>query len=222
LSIRVPKKREAFRAGDPRFVIYRSDPATQRFIEISGSPERLLGFPAEEWVRPRFWSGRIHPEDHATVHAFLEEWSQARRDEQLAYRVVDAAGETVWVQHFIAVRRAPRQETSVRGVLLDITDLVAREGEVEKALFLKDELFRFVVEELGPPLRAMSVYSEMLERHLAAQRDDVGSDFALGLRDGLERLDAMLGHLMRVAQRGGSSIDEMNAGLASLRGSPAG
>jgi hypothetical protein len=66
-------------------------------------------------------------------------------------------------------------------------------------------------------VRAISVFGEMLERHLAAQRDDVGSDYAVGLREELERLDTMLGQLMRIAQ-GGMSIEEMNAALAAIRG----
>ena len=223
LAFRVPEKRDAFRAGDPKFVMYRLEPDTLDFLEVNGHPEHLLGFPLDHWYRPRFWSGRIHPEDQETVRAFFAEWAGARRDEQLEYRVVDAAGQTVWVQQFIAVARDAGQEAAIRGVLLDITDRIARDLEVEKARFLQAELFRIVAEDLAPPVRAISVYGDMLERHLAAQRDDVGSDLAVALRDGLQRLDTMLAHLMRIAQSAGTSIDEMNAGLAAFRGgNPAG
>jgi signal transduction histidine kinase len=223
LAFRVPEKRDAFRTDDPKFVHYRLEPETLDFAEINGYPERLLGFPLDDWYRPRFWLARIHPEDQGKVQAFLDGWAEARRDEQLEYRVIDAAGQTVWVQQLIAVGRGAGQEAAIRGVLLDITDRIACEMEVEKAMFLQTDLFRIVAEELAPPVRAISVYSEMLERHLAAQRDDVGSDYAVALRDGLQRLDSMLGQLARIAQIGVTSIDELNAGLAAFRGGrPAG
>ncbi len=215
----------AFERGDaqssavPRFVVYRLDPATLDFSEISGSPEQLLGFSAGDWYRPRFWFGRVHPDDQEAAQAFFERWAEARRDEQLEYRVIDAAGQTVWVHQIISVGRDAYQEVAIRGVLMDVTDRVAREADVQSALFLKASLFRILAEELAPPVRAISVYGDMLERHLGAQGDDVGSDYAVGLRDGLQRLEELLSQLMRVAQSGGGlSIDEMNTSLVAVRG----
>lgn len=202
----------------PKVVLYRLDPTTLDFAHVSGSPERLLGFPRDEWYRPRFWSGRLHPDDQEAVRAYFDGWAASQRDEQLAYRVIDAAGQTVWVHQVIAIGREACEQVTIRGVLTDVTERIAQAADVEKALFLKAELLRIVAEELAPPVRAISLYGEMLERHLSAQRDDVGSDYAVGLRDGLQRLDGRLGQLMRVAQTGGPSIDEMTAGLAALRG----
>ena len=210
-------------ASDPGFVIYRLDPGTLAFSEVAGDPDRLLGFPARDWYTAGFWCGRLHPEDREAAHAFFAGWTAARRNEQLEYRVIDAAGQTVWVHQVVCVERGGNQEMTIRGVLLDITGRMAREADVERALFLKAELFRIIAEELAPPVRAISVYGDMLGRHLAAQGDDVGSDYAVGLRDGLQRLDTMLGQLMRIAQGGCMSLDEMNAGLAALpRGNPVG
>lgn len=217
-GFRVLNNPSPFTPGSPpTMVLYRLDPATLDFAEVGGSPERLLGFPRADWYRPRFWSGRIHRDDRMAVRAFFGSWAVMRQSAQLEYRVVDAAGDTVSVHHAIAVGRDAREQVAIRGVIIDITDRIARETEVEKALFLKSELFRIVAEELAPPVRAISVYCEMLERHVAAQRDDVGSDYAVGLRDELQRLDGTLGQLVRLAQNG-MSLDEMNAGLAAFRG----
>jgi signal transduction histidine kinase len=209
--------------GDPGFVIYRLDPATLAFTEVCGNPEQLLGFPPRDWFRTRFWSGRLHPEDREAACAFFRGWASAWRDEQLEYRVIDATGRTVWVHQIICVERDTRQEVTICGVLIDVTERVAREADVETTLFLKSELFRMIVEELGPPVRAISIYGDMLGRHLSAQGDDVGSDYAVGLRDGLERLDTTLAQLMRLVQSGGASADQMNGGLGALhRGNPVG
>jgi PAS domain S-box-containing protein len=213
----VVEKRDPLVAGGPAVVLYRLEAATLDFSEVTGDTEQLLGFPIEEWYRPQFWSGRIHPEDREAARAFFGRWAEAPSDVRLEYRVIDAAGRTVWVRQVIAIGRDARQEAAIRGIFIDISGRIAGAAAVEKAMSLRAGLFRVIAEELAPPVRAISVFGEMLERHLAAQRDDVGSDYAVGLREELERLDTMLGQLMRIAQ-GGMSIEEMNAALAALRG----
>lgn len=222
-SFRVLRVRRPQVAGGSRFVMFRLDPATLDFSAVCGNPDEMLGFPPADWYAPGFWSGRLHPEDGEAARAFFAGWGSARRDEQLEYRVIDAAGQTVWVHQILCVERDTRQQASIRGVLIDITDRKARESDVERAQFLKSEIFRMIIEELAPPVRAISVYADMLGRHLGAQGDDVGSDYAVGLRDGLQRLDTTLGQLMRIAQSGGVSADELTPGLETLqRGNPAG
>ena len=209
---------------EPGFVFYRLDPATLEFAEVCGNPGQLLGYPPADWLQARFWSQRLHPEDRKAACAFFRCWASARRNEQLEYRVIDALGRTVWVRQVICVERRPDQEEKVSGALFDVTDRVAREADVETTLFLKSELFRMIVEELAPPVLAISIYGDMLGRHLAAQGDDVGSDYAVGLRDALERLDTTLAQLMRLAQSAGAVVGQMNGGgLGALhRGSPVG
>lgn len=206
--------------GDPSFVLYRLDPVTLDFSEVRGNPEQLLGFPEHDWYAARFWSGRLHPEDREAVRAFFERLASSRRDEQLQYRVIDAEGQTLWVHQIVSVERKAQEEVSLRGVLIDVTEQVAREADIERALFMNAELFRIIAEELAPPVRAISVYGDMLGRHLAAQGDDVGSDYAVGLREVLESLDTMLGQLMRAAQAGGGPLQDAaaSATLASRRG----
>ena len=204
--------------GEPTLVVFRLDPVTLGFSEIGGNPEQLLGFAADDWHDARFWPGRLHPEDRKAASDFFEAWTTAQRDVQLEYRMIDAAGHTVWVHQIICVERAPHGQVAIRGVLIDVTDRVAREADIDQALFLRAELFRIIVEELAPPVRAISVFGEMLERHLASQRDHVGSDYAVGVREELQRLDTMLAQLMRIAQAGSNPPDEASAGLAPLSG----
>jgi hypothetical protein len=204
-------------SGGPSFVVFGLDPATLEFSDIGGNPEQLLGFPACDWYGARFWSGRLHPDDREAARAFFADLVSSARGAQLEYRVIDAAGQTVWVHQIICVERDERQEVRVRGVLVDVTERRGHDADVERALFLKAEIFRIIVEELAPPVRAISVYGDMLGRHLAAQGDDVGSDYAVGLRGGLQRLDTTLGQLLRIAQSGGVSADDVSAGLAAPR-----
>lgn len=216
-GFRVLEKLNPYFSADPKIVAYRLDPKTLDFSEVKGSPEQLLGFPVDQWFRPKFWCGRVHPEDRQAAYDFLVAWAEARRDHELEYRMLDAAGRTLWVHDIVEVRGEPPQETEIRGVLIDISDRVAHEADVKKALSLKNELFRIVAEELAQPVRSISAYGEMLERHLASQGDDVGSDYAIGLREGVQRLDELLIQLMRIAQNGDMSFDEMNACLAGIR-----
>ena len=218
-GFRVLQARDQDFFAHPRTVAYRVDPVSLDFTEVSGSAERLLGFAPEQWYRPGFWHARIHPEDQEAARAFFAAWCRERREDQLEYRVLDAAGQTVWVHQIIEFGRDADGQTATRGVLMDVTERLARETEVAKALILKAELLRILAEELAPPLRAISVYGEMLERHLSVQRDDLGSDYALGLRDGVQRLDKLLVQLMRAAQSGNMSLEEMSAFLSKVRGS---
>ncbi len=214
---RVLQARDRGLFSDPKVVAFRLDPVTLDFAEVSGSAEALLGFSSDEWCGPSFWSGRLHPEDGEAWRAFFADWPAAGREDQLEYRVVDAGGQIVWVHQVMMPGGEASRNGMICGVLMDITERIAREAEVSKALMLKSELFRILAEELAPPLRAISVYGEMLERHLAAQRDDVGSDHALGLRDGVQRLDGLMVQLMRAAQNN-MTVEEMAAFLSGMRG----
>jgi signal transduction histidine kinase len=232
-GFRVLEKSNLYFSADPKMVIYTLDPATLGYRKVRGNPEQLLGFPASDWCRPNFWSGRVHPDDRQAAIDFFRYSAGARRDHELEYRMIDAAGRTVWVHDMVESgdrrgqgagqgdRRGdgPRhgQGGDLGGVLMDITPRVALETDVKKALKLKDELFRVVAEELAYPVRSISTYGEMLERHLSSQHDDVGSDYAVGLRAGVQRLDELLLQLMRIAQGGDMSFEEMTARLAAIR-----
>ena len=216
-GFRVLGSRDARGSGSPRILAYRLDPQTLAVTDIAGDAEELFGFPREEWRRPGFFHEHLHPDDLDAARAFRREWERDRRSHELQFRLIDAAGRVRWMHEILEVRDDGPGGLEIRGVLVDITRRVAGDSEVSKALRLRDELLRIVAEELAQPVRTIAGYGDMLGRHLSAQRDDVGSDYAIGVRDGAQRLDAVIARLLRVAQSGEMSLDEMTESLAAIR-----
>ena len=206
-------------SGARRIVAYRLDPGTLAVCELAGDRDELFGYPAEEWGRPDFWIEHLHPDDRDPARAFWLDWARNRRSHEMQYRVIDPAGRVLWIHDIIEVAPGADGDHEIRGVLVDITERVAREAEAGQALRLRDELLRIVGEELAQPVRTISAYAELLGRHLSAQRDDVGSDYAIAVRGGVQRLEALLARLMRLAQGGGMSLAEMAQSLGEIRAS---
>ncbi len=186
-------------------------------VEIAGDAEEVFGFPREEWRRPDFLQAHLHPDDRASARAFSCARGRDLRSHELQYRLIDATGSVRRVRDILEVRDDGQGSRELRGVLIDITQRTAGGCELAKALRLRDTLLRIVTEELAQPVRTISGYGDMLGRHLSAQRDDVGSDYAIGIREGVQRLDAVIGRLLRVAQSGAMSLDEMTDSLAAIR-----
>lgn len=216
-GFRVLDSRGASGDGAQRILAYRLDPQTLAIIDIAGNAEELFGFPREEWRHPGFFPEHLHPDDREAARAFRRVWAQDRRSHELQFRLIDAAGRVRWVQEILEVGDDGQGGPEIRGVLVDITRRVAGDSEVSKALRLREELLRLVAREMAEPVRAVATYGDMLGRHLSAQRDDVGSDYAIGIRDAVQRLDAVIGRLLRVAQSGEMSLDEMTETLAAIR-----
>jgi PAS domain-containing protein len=58
---------EQFREG-LRAIVWEADPATLQFTWVSSGAERLLGYPAREWLgTPDFWATLLDPEDRERV-----------------------------------------------------------------------------------------------------------------------------------------------------------
>ena len=149
--------------------------------------------------------------------AFCLDCTNHRRDHELEYRVVHADGHVLWIHEIVEFDRANPDNAIATGYILNITDRVAQESDVREALGLKEELFRVVLEDISHPVNKISNFGEMLERHLATQGDDVGSDFAVGLREGLQELDGLVERLQKAGRDRNFSFEELSQTLASLR-----
>lgn len=216
-GFRVLRTRDARSVHAPRIVAYRLDPETLAITDIAGNAEALFGFSRDEWRRREFFHEHLHPDDRHAARDFCRAWAKDRRSHELQYRLVDAAGRVRWVHDILEVHRRADGTEEILGVLIDITQRIAGDSDISKALRLRDELLRIVAEGLAQPVRTIGAYGDMLGRHLATQRDDVGSDYAIGVREGVQRLDAVIGRLLRVAQSGTMSLDEMTESLAAIR-----
>lgn len=215
-GLRVVSKRNPYFSEDPQIVIFKLDTREMRFTEVHGNAQALIGYPDDDWTESGFWPGRIHPDDREAAAEFCANCSQLHQEHELEFRVIHADGRIVWVHEIVKFDEQDPTNPIATGYLMNITHRVAQENDVRKVLGLKDELFRVVLQDISDPVNKISNFGEMLERHLATQGDHVGSDFAVGLREGLQELDGLVQQLQRAGRRDPSSFEELSETLATL------
>jgi PAS domain S-box-containing protein len=90
---------------------------------ISPQIERLLGFPAEEWLRhPERWAERVHPADLPDVLAAWEAAVARDGDFSAEYRIRRADGRWVWLRDEAnPVGPGARGRPLYQGVMVDVT-----------------------------------------------------------------------------------------------------
>ncbi|HEY9867917.1 MAG TPA: PAS domain S-box protein [Candidatus Obscuribacterales bacterium] len=109
-------------------IVWECDPVTTRFHFVSKEAERLLGYPAERWVNePNFWQDHIHPEDRDRVISECRRATEGLRNHELFYRMLAADGREVWLRDIVSVEAVDGQPQRLRGVMVDVTELVASE-----------------------------------------------------------------------------------------------
>ena len=208
-------KLKPYFSRNPQMVVFRLDAETMRFTEVHGNPFGLTGFASERWLEDGFWPGQIHPDDRESVLTFCKRCFERRQGHELEYRVLHADGSVVWI-HEIAEFESNDTKV-VSGFIMNITQRVQQEQDLGRVLGLKDELLRIVVEDLSQPVNKISSFGDMLERHLAMRGDDVGSDLAVGLREGVQELGDIIDGLTGVEANADESFDQITSRLAALR-----
>lgn len=201
---------------NPQMVVFRLDAGTMRFTEVHGNPSGLIGFASERWLESDFWPDQIHPDDRESVLTFCRRCFERRQGHELEYRVLHSDGSVVWIHKIAEFENNDTQIVS--GFIMNITQRVQQEQDLGRTLGLKEELLRIVVEDLSQPVNKVSSFGDMLERHLAMRGDDVGSDLAVGLREGVQELGDIIEGLKGVEVNSDESFDEFSSRLAALRG----
>jgi PAS domain S-box-containing protein len=103
-------------------IVWEFDPARHRFTFVSPRAERLLGYPARQWLEEdNFWVNHLHPDDREWARDFVRKEIQERRDHELEYRMLAADGRTVWLHDIATVAVEGGVTARLRGVMFDIT-----------------------------------------------------------------------------------------------------
>jgi len=107
-----------------RAVLWEAAPDDHRFTYISPEVERLLGYPADEWLAsPSFWADRIHPSDARWVIDFSRQKIEGLEEHSFDYRMIRADGELVWIRNVVNVVVEEGRAVKLGGVMIDITEL---------------------------------------------------------------------------------------------------
>ncbi len=78
-------------------IVWEADAGTFVFSFVSEEAERILGYPAERWLRePTFWKDHIHPDDRDWAVRFCQEATAQKRSHDFEYRMLAADGRVLW------------------------------------------------------------------------------------------------------------------------------
>jgi PAS domain S-box-containing protein len=122
-------------------IVWTADADTFRFKYVSEGAERLLGYPAEQWIDdPSFWRNHIHPDDRNVIAA-CHSHTQACRDHTLLYRMIAADGRSVWLRDTVQIRSEHGKAVELYGVMFDVSS----EIEAQRALAQSEENYRRMV-----------------------------------------------------------------------------
>lgn len=128
------ESRERFRrlVESLNLVPWEADLETGRMTYVGPQAEEFLGFPMKAWLREKFWSQHIHPEDRVWMSVARAEGLVKRRTFESEYRMVTADGRTVWVRDIMSVVGKNGGREMLAGFMLDITNRRAAEESLRE------------------------------------------------------------------------------------------
>ena len=168
----------------PGIVFFEFNTEALTFAMVKGDPEALLGIAVEDWTAPGFLKDLVPTEDFNEVRAFLEGFREDGGVRSETVRFLSAPGDIVTVR-LIAVGYGKFGRRNVRGVFYRFANGSGDRDRVR-------QLVLDVTTEFAQPINEISGYAALLGQHLSRQGDDLGSDYALGIRDGVERLRGLV------------------------------
>ncbi len=145
-------------------VFWEAEPTALAFTFLSRRAGALLGADP-----PSAWGGHIHPEDREAALAELRRAVAAGGDHSLEYRALGAGGAERWVRDLVHVGRDPRGTTTLRGLMVDITERKRAEEALRRSERTYQEAFRRE-REAAKRLRALD---EMKNTFLEAVSHDL-------------------------------------------------
>ncbi len=110
-------------------VIWEASGEGLDFDYVSGDAESLLGVPREDWLRPGFLFGRLHPDDSDRLATQLHALCRNPEPFNLEFRVFRADDEPIWLR---AIGRVERdgETCHLRGLLIDVSEQKSAQAHI--------------------------------------------------------------------------------------------
>lgn len=113
-------------------IVWEMDVNTFIFTYVSQQAERLLGYPVDDWYKPKFWIEHLHPEDREWAVNFCEMRTSQNQDHDFEYRMIALDGHTVWFHDIVTVVEENGHPCWLRGIMVDTTGKKLEEEEKHK------------------------------------------------------------------------------------------
>lgn len=210
-------------AENTKAIPWEVDASTLDFTFIGPQVVEVFGYPRDEWLSHRFWERHLHPDDLTWVLAYCEGHAPVEDDFDLEYRILDAAGKTVWVCDVMHVVRHDGHPAKLTGFLIDISERKRVMAEQERLILelarKNDELERFAYtasHDLRNPLITIRGFVDLLEKDIAAG-DTVRIQQDLGhITVAAQKMETLLTSLLELSRVGLVSRPRDEMALAEL------
>jgi len=114
-------------------IAWELDLATWRFTYVSPQIEKLLIYPAEDWLSDGFWVDHLHPDDRDEAVDFCVTETERGEDHEFEYRMITADGHVVWLRHIVSLVFEDDQPVGLRGFMIDITERKRTEEKLHES-----------------------------------------------------------------------------------------
>lgn len=152
-----------------RVLPWEADLSSSHFSFVGEQALNLLGYPNEAWYEPDFWPAHLHPDDRERTVARGIEYSNARDNYELEYRMIARDGRVVWLHNLVSVIREDGKPKTIRGFSIDVTESKLNEAALRdlsgRLINAQEEERRRVARELHDDLnQRMALMSMDLEQ----------------------------------------------------------
>ncbi len=122
-ALKVSEQRRLILLNSVDAIVWEADPVTFQITFISAQAERVLGYPAQEWLDdPEFWVRHIHPEDRDRVVTQCLLDTARGSHHEMDYRMMARDGRVVWFRDSMTPELADGKVIALRGIMVDITE----------------------------------------------------------------------------------------------------
>ena len=199
--------------GDSGIIAFRYHTGEARFLSVAGPPGALMGFALADWQAPDFLLNALSGPDRETLPRLL---AACRPGAPLlrACSFRDAGGSPVSV--LFAGQSSEGEPAIVEGQMIVLDPDIELTRSAAPAHGPDLRVLRFLADRLSHQARSLSGYGQLLERHLATQRDDLGSEYALGMRNTIADMESVARKLRPLAT-GELSQEQVSTALSELK-----
>src|SRR2546425_474125 len=173
-------------------IVWEADVPSFQFLFISKEAERVLGYPVERWLsEPTFWKDHVHPEDREWALQYCQTATAEKRNHQFEHRMIAADGSVVWLRDLVTVVVEGDRVTSVRGLMVDLTNRRQAEEALRQAqadlayvsrVTTMGELTASLAHEVNQPIAAAVTNANTCLRWLTRDHPDLEEARAAAMR----------------------------------------